>query len=387
MSTKKIVNIIIVLITVVFISCEKEKVEYTKEYSGSIFGGFNRNLFVIHDESISYYNPDSNKIFSNLFEHQNGRKLGKSIHSLKFYYSQEGYCGVITVEDENRVVFVDKNFIAKKSIYLFKPRNISIGYISGDLVILISYGNSKNGGVAIISTQNSEVITKINTVITPGEIVFHDYIYVLSNGENTTDSIISKFYSGRGPFSLQKVEDISVGKRPVSSLNFIESKTGFYNRSLLIHCLGDSMEQPKIVLYDLVLNKILNTYAFNHENNNSNSILGIVERNDNIFFNSGNKVYLASLDNFDTPELLSENNIISLAEVIIGCSGVQYFYDSQNNCTGMYGEKYYVGISGENNNGQQYLYRFKESCNYEEFFELVDSIPIAPNAKKIVQLP
>jgi hypothetical protein len=384
MTTKKFIFITVTLV-VACMSCEKEKIEYKKEYSGNFFIGFAyNNNFIIHDESISYYSTDSNKVFNNLFEHQNGRKLGESVHSLKFFRNWKDIYGIITVEGENMIEIVDKNFISVKQIQLDKPRNISIMY-SGEDIILVSYGDAENGGLAVIAPWDFSIADTIRTGNTAGEIYVDNFIYVLSNGENDTDSTMAKIYYGNGPYALQKVEDIAIGKRPVLSFPFKEDETGFSNQSLLIYCLGNSVEKPKIVLFDLIRNNIINSYPYPTGTEYPEHILNIDPYENEILYCSNNKVYSSSLSDLGSQQLLTAHNLISLS--LAGFKNECLDRDEQNNCTVTGWAEYYIGISGDNNEGQQYLYRFNESNLFKEYFEVIDSIPINDNARKIVIKP
>lgn len=384
MTTKKLI-FILVTVVVACVSCEKEKIEYKKEYSANFFIGFAYNGdFIIHDESISYYNPDSNKVFGNLFEHQNGRPLGESIHSLKFFRNWKDVYGIITVEGEDMIEIVDKNFISVKQIQLYRPRNISIMY-SDEEIILVSYGDAENGGIAAIAPWDFSIADTISTGNTAGEIFVDDYIYVLSNGENDTDNTIAKIYYGDGPYSLQKVEDIVVGKRPVTSLPFKEQETGYYNQSLLIYCLGNSVEKPKIVLFDLIRNSIIDTYSYQTDTEYPEHIFELDTYKKEILYCSNNNIYLSPLADPDSRELQSEHNLVSMS--LVNFRNECLAHDEQNNCTYTGMAEYYVGISGENNEGQQYLYRFNKTNPDKEYFELIDSIPINDNAKKILIRP
>lgn len=381
MITRKSIFAIIVIIAVAFVSCEKEKIEYEKQYSGDSFYGFSlNNNFIIHDESISYYNADSNKVSGNLFEHQNGRKLGNSVHSLKFFRNWKDDYGIITVEGENMIEIVDKNFISVKQIPLYKPRNISIAWNSQDEFILISYGDAEHGGIAVFAPWDLSIIDSVRTGNTAGEIYVHNYIYVSSNGDNDADTTIAKIYYGDGPFSLQKVDDIVVGKGPVKNFETWHSIDGYYNRSLFIYCKGDEAEAPKIVLFDMIQDKVLGPYNLGSLANIPDQVLDIYSDGE-IYYNSNNSVYSVTLDDLASPKLLTRRNIMSLADVYLNESPVK---DPKINhyCNGC--GDYYLGISAEENGEQQYLYRFYGQFFEDDFFELIDSIPIGPNAKEIV---
>jgi hypothetical protein len=391
----------LLFISFIFIaSCEKEKTEYHQTYNHDIFKGFSadRNYFILHDNSITYYNPDSNKVFHNLFEHQNGKKLGNSIHSFHpFFYNYVEYknSGVFSLEDENKLVYIDlNNFVYDFEVEIESPRNIELvtgeSYVmrrenvlsfhphlhgsSDHQSILVSAGSGRNGKLVVIIPYSNIINSEINTGNDPGKIYVHDYdyVYVFCNEKsNQRDSTIAKIHFDNYDASdFQKVEDIYIGINPVDFVEFAEYETGFYNPNLAILCKGDENTPASIVLFDLLLNKITDTYSFGDSDLKPERIINFRnysysdQYNPEVWFYANKKIYSANLSNLKQAEVLIDKDITELHH----CFSNVEIWES------------FLGVSNNSESANSYLYRFKHFYPYE----VIDSIKIGEHAHKIV---
>ena len=381
----------LLLISFFFISsCEKEKIEYHQTYNHNIYQGFSadKNYFILHDNSITYYNSDSNKVFNNLYEHQNGEKLGNSIHSFRsFFYNYVEYknAGVFSLEDENKLVYIDlNNFVYDLEVEIESPRNIELvtgeSYVmawenvlptyphlhgSSDYQsILVSTGKGRSGKLIALIPYNNIISDEIDTGNEPGRIYVHDFVYVFSNeNSNQHDSTIAKIhYDKDRATDFQKVEDIYIGINPVDFDEFKETQTGFYNQSLAILCKGDENTPPSIVLFDLVLNQIRGIHSFKDSELKPERIVNF--NNPDVWFYANNRIYSANLNQLNQAEVLIDKNISELYDCIS--------YNEQ--------KEFFIGVSNNSESSKSYLYRIETYYPFEVF----DSIKINEHAHKIV---
>lgn len=243
-----------------FCSCEEEKTEY-KRFLGEkdFFSGFAEGYFTIHDQSIGYYYPDSNKVFPDIFRYQNGYGLGKGVHSfIPGFYDSDG---IISIESENKIEFIDsKNLLSTGSIEITQPRNL----FSFNENILVSYGSKPSGGIALINGLTKKVQKTIQTTIDAGEIYsVYPYFYVFSKGVDENDTMIVKLYlDDYNDFSrLKIVENITIGSRPVD-FEEINLDYDYYHKGLAILCLGDEHTPAFLAIFDLITQKVTGRYHF-----------------------------------------------------------------------------------------------------------------------------
>lgn len=384
MSANKIITILSII--VLLLSCEKEKTEYKLSDDSEFFYGFygfNSNI-IIHDESISYYSQDSNKVFGNLFEFRNGRKLGKGIHSYKSFrlYHYDKIFGVITIEHENKVEIVDaKSFLSIQQFSLESPRDIAISEDESVTTILISCGNTtESGKLALIKAYNyrehDEVEIEnieIKTGNKPGKIFMHNnYIYVFSTGENDTSNTIAKIYH-EGFTRFQKVEDIYVGENPVSYDVFEENETGFNNKSLAILCKGNATNPASIVKFNLILNKVTSTHSFKTLDLQPQSFY-LMQKYGDIYRLANNDIYRYNGDViwFYANNRLYEATLSRLEDAVV------VFNRNISDFTSILPHDKYLSVSRDTVNSTSMLYisRFEPPSTF-------DSIPINAYAKKI----
>jgi hypothetical protein len=339
-------------IITILTSCELEKTEYERTWDGDDFIGFNDGLFIMHDNSIGYYNPDSNKVFSDIFKHQNGRGLGTGIQALN------ATAGIITVEDENKIEFVDlENFISIESIEISRPRNI-FNYGSNKLV---SFGNRVSGGVAMVDYINRDLVQTVQTGNEAGKIYFDgNYYYVFCSGKDENDSIISILKADYSNLSepLHKSDSMVVGIRPV---DFAEISINYdsQHKGLAILCMGNKTVPASVVIFDLTTRMIQQTYHFDNPDLKPESMFWIGEPYSGsrilaVYANS--KLYQTELTNPMVTSLLIDKNVSDF-----------YRYDQT-----------YLAVSRDTINPESWLYKFDLQT-----LDLLDSIAIDGKAKKI----
>ncbi len=342
---------LLLLIVSVLSSCEKEKTEYEQTWDGHDFIGFNDGLFIVHDNSVGYFYPDSNKVFPDIFAHQNGRGLGTGVYSL------DVNSGMITVENENKLEFVDmENFTSIKSIEISRPRNTSLF----GSYRLVSFGNRVSGGVALVDF-NRDLMQTIPTGNEAGKIYVDGYYcYVFCNGKDEKDSLItvlkSEFYNS--VLSLHKVDSIVAGIKPV---DFVEISLNFdsQHKGLAILCMGNKAVPASVVIFDLVTRKVAETYHFDKPDFKPKSIFWIGEPYSGsriLAVNANGKLYRTELSDPIVTSVLIDKNVSD-------------FY--------RYGQEY-LAVSRDTVNPVSYMYKFDVTT-----LDLLDSIPIDGKAKGI----
>jgi hypothetical protein len=341
----------IFLISLTVLSCEKVTTEHRQVLDDPRFEGFTNGFFIVHENSIGYYYPDSNKVFPNLFMHQNGRELGNGIHS--FGFDTYGP-GLATIEKENRIEFVDtKNFLSLGSLELSEPRNINTTYYT-----LVSFGKRNSGGVAQIDLFQKKIIRTVHTEIEAGKIfVDNEYIYLFSSGRDDKDSVIVRLY-GASAGNLHRIDSIGIGNRPVDFVVLSLDKS-YDHRGLAILCLGRKSVPPSIVTLDLITGKVKHVYQFEDTELKPENIFWIFQANPDrqiLACYSKNKLYRLELSDPIQSSVLINKNISSLTS-------------TRNN---------FIAVSRDTIHQVSFLYKIDLQT-----FKVLDSITIEPKAKKI----
>ena len=350
MNTYRNYLFIIVILYLIILSCEQETIEHFQTSDDARFGGFTYGIFTIHENSIGYYFPDSNKVFPDLFRHQNGRGLGNGIHTCIFGFST----GLISIEKENRLEFLDtKNFISLGSLELSEPRNIYSSYPN-----LVSYGKRNSGGIAVVDLYNKKIVQTVETDVEAGKIyVDNDFIYVFSSGNDDRDSVIVRLY-GISVGNIHRIDSIVIGNRPVDFIQ-ITLEEANNHKGLAILCLGKKNVPPSIVILDLITGKVRHSYQFENPE----------LKPENIFW--------LNLTNSKTPILAScANNKLyrlEIADPIIATVLI-----NKNISTLKHTENNYIAVSQDTVSVISYLYKIDFQS-----LEVFDSIPIEPRAKEI----
>jgi hypothetical protein len=341
-------------VTAILGSCEKEKTEYEQTWDSPFFKGFANGLFIVHRNSIDYYYPDSDNIAQDIFKIQNGREAGNDIPSFSPWWR-----GIITVENENKVEFVDvKNFISNGSLELDHPRNI---YSLGEYE-LITFGNNISGGVALIDVTNQALVTTLGTDNEAGQFYPDDHgnFYIFCSGKNMNDSAVSVLNVDdlNNPQTINSIDTIVIGIRPV---DFVEISLNFdsQHKGLAILCLGNQTVPASVVIFDLVTREVVETYHFDKQELNPESIFWIGEPYSGsriLAINANGKLYQTELTDPMVTSVLIDKNLSDF-----------YRYDQT-----------YLAVSRDTINPVSYMYKFDVTS-----LDLLDSIPIDGKAKEI----
>jgi hypothetical protein len=343
-----------IAVTSILLSCEKEKTDYKQTWDSPFFKGFQNGLFIVHSSSIDYYYPDSDKIARDIFKIQNGSGIGNDIHSFSVWWQ-----GIITVEDENKVEFVDvNNFISSGSLEMDHPRNI---YLLGEYS-LITFGNNISGGVALVDVANQALVMTIGTDNEAGQFYpdDHNNFYIFCSGKNLNDSAVSVLYGSdlNKPQTIHSIDTIVIGIRPV---DFVEISLNFdsQHKGLAILCMGNQTVPASIVIFDLVTRKVVETYHFDKPDFKPESIFWIGEPysgSRKLAVNANGKLYQTELSDPMVTSVLIDKNLSDF-----------YRYD-----------KTYLAVSRDTINPVSYMYKFDVTT-----LDLLDSIPIDGKAKEI----
>jgi hypothetical protein len=339
-------------------SCEFETTEYQSILDPVYFSGFSFGYFILHQNSIDYYSYNDNKVFPNLYEHQNGMPPGNGIYSFEF--------GLITYQEDNKIEFIDRvNFLSEGILEIDNPRNISgfPGYFC-----IVSYGDPVTGGIAIVDISAKEFSKIIHTGIGAGKIYLTgNYFYIFSDGNSINDSTIIKFYYEKySPASVHKLDSIPIGIRPVDFVGMTIHYEGYSHNGLAILCRGNGIDPASIVSFDLVTEEVVGRYIFASTDIIPENLfwfpLYYTWENEDpaqkvLISYVNNKLYVLKLDNPIEMSILINRNISDLV--------------LKDDC--------YLAVSRDTTGTESYLYRFDRAT-----LDLVDSLSIPPRALKLI---
>jgi hypothetical protein len=342
--------------------CEIEKTEYDRYMHGENVG-FTNGIFIMHKQSFSYYSPNQNKVYNDLYFHQNGDSIRNGVNSFL-----SG--GIISYEKDNLIEFLDmRNFKSEGYLDIDHPRDLT--NLNG--TPLISYGKAKNGAIAYINSESRELVNTIPLTTEPGKVFIDDdyyntYLYVLSSGNSINDSIIYRLYqSDSNPLTLHKLDSIHVGIRPVDCVPYIAEYQNYYHDALAILCLGSERVPPCVKILDLITFKVVASYEFEStykpqnlfwfaRYNAQEPLLSIT--NNKLLSNVNNKLYKITLANPIQLTVLIDKNINELKSIDMD---------------------YFIAVSRDTLKPKSSLYRFDKRT-----LELRDSLVIEGKAIKIV---
>jgi hypothetical protein len=170
MKMKRLKNLILILIAILFASCEKTGSETdTSSVEACIRGDgvfiINEGNFMAGNGTLSFYSYSTGKIYNDIFSRANGRPLGDVANSMVIY----GNRGYLVVNNSGKIEVVDKNTMqAVKTIdSLVSPRNILLinsvkAYVSSlfsnSLTIIDLQTNAVSGFIKIRRSSESLVL-------------------------------------------------------------------------------------------------------------------------------------------------------------------------------------------------------------------------------------
>src|SRR4030042_4798497 len=256
--------VLTIFLVLLLTSCEIEKTEYQTILDDVYFGGFRDGYLIVHNQSISYYSPEVNKVYPDIYTHQNGKPLGNGIHS--FYVDLFSGPGLISLQKDNKIEFIDvANFISIGVQEIEKPRDI---FDLHGRYCMVSFGDRSTGGIALVDFVEKKILKTLHTGIEAGKIYREEnYLYVFSDGYLMNDSIIEQFYySQNSPASMHKLDSFSIGIRPVDFAEITIHYDDYDHEGLVILCKGNTNIPASIVLFDLITEKVTRSYPFESTN-------------------------------------------------------------------------------------------------------------------------
>ena len=339
-------------------SCEFETTEYQSTLDPVSFRGFSNGYFILHRNSIDFYSCDGNKVFPNLYEHQNGLPPGNGIHSFDI--------GLITCQEDNRIEFIETvNLLSEGVLEIDKPRNI---FSLHGRYSMVSFGDPGTGGVAAVDLVEKKLAKIIHTEIEAGKIYRKDnYLYVFSDGNSRSDSTIIKcYFEQNSPSSLHKLEIFSIGIRPVDFVVMPINYEDYSHDGLAILCKGNETDPASIVLFDLVTEEATGSYQFISDIFPENLFWFPIYHSWEI--EDPAKKVLASYVN-NKLYSLKLNNPVEMSVLI-----------NRNVSDLILQDDYYLTVSRDTASTESYLYRFNRAT-----LNLMDSISISPGALKLTK--
>jgi len=200
----------ILLLSVLFLSsCEKtvEKPDYGKYGNGILIS--NEGTFNAGNGSISYYDPELDTVFNEIFQKENNRSLGDIVQSV----NRIGDFAFIQVNNSNKIEVVDaKSFqelgvIQNLPLVRYAIGNENTAYAS-------AWGNwGMDGKIYFIDTKTLSVTDSVATGQGPEAMLLsNDKLFVANSGGWSFDNTISVI----DPENKSLLETIEVGANPTS---------------------------------------------------------------------------------------------------------------------------------------------------------------------------
>ncbi len=356
-------RVILTIISIlVLVSCEIEKTEYQSALDPVSFGGFRLGYFILHSQSISYYSSEVNKVYPDIYAHQNGKPLGNGIHS--FYIQHDG---LITFQKDNKIEFIDEvNIISEGFQEIEKPRDI---YGSPGGYLLISFGDTGNEGIAMVDMVEKKIVKTQYIGIRAGRIYQKDnYIYVLSDGTIMNDSIIEKYYYQENSDTfLLKIESFEIGIRPVDFVTIPIHYEDYTHTGMAILCKGNATIPASIVLFDLITEKVIKTYSFESPDIIPENLFWFPDYWNWYHGDQSKERIMVSHIN-DKLYTLTLNDPVQISVLIN--RNIDFLISTDDYC---------LAVSRDTVGTESYLYRFDITT-----LELVDSLSIPPKALRLV---
>ena len=182
-------------------------------------GGFQKS-----EASLSFYLPDSHKVYNNVFSKKNHRPLGDIGNDIAVY----GNRIFIVVNNSNKIEVATADSLTSLGTLSLPDRNpYNIAIISDSKAYVTDY---LTGSVTVFNPMTLQILTEISVGKNPkGIVVYNHKIYVCNSGDYSADSTVSVI----DPYTDVVIKTITVGVSP----NEIE-----YNDDgkLFVRCYGYS---------------------------------------------------------------------------------------------------------------------------------------------------
>ena len=192
--------LILILSTLLFVSCEKKGPDSDiNSVEASIKGDgvfiINEGIFMAGNGTLSFYSYSSGKIFNDIFSRVNGRPLGDVPNSMVI----AGNTGYIAVNNSGKIEVVNKNTMqALKTIDgLISPRNILLinsekAYVSSlysnSLTIIDLQTNSVSGSVLLRHSSEAMVLSGTKAYVSSWSMG-KEVMIINTTTDKVTDSI------------------------------------------------------------------------------------------------------------------------------------------------------------------------------------------------------
>lgn len=315
-------------ILVICFSCAKDEITYEKVVDDPMADFTDSNgFFILHPNSISYFNSKENRVYSSLFKTVNDREL-ISLHS--FQVNKESKVGIITLEKEKRIEFINpNNFVSLGYIDIRdEPRDIAIDTENSyelNRYALVTTGRD-TGNVMIINYITQRILYRLKTGANPGKIFINDLIYILNSGDSTV-SVINREFD-----HYKVIDTIVVGFYPIDII-----QTTSYSYAAIL-CNGRNGESS-IVIYDLLQRKIFEKYYFDTPDFKPTKLIKVSLTDNTAEFIANNMLYRANLKNLSERSTLSNLKItdiiydrlaIAISHTLINGKNQLYLLEKEN---------------------------------------------------------
>lgn len=268
----------------------------------------NEGNFMYSNASLSYYTPDSNSVFNDVFYNSNALPLGDVAQSMSIHDS----LAYVVINNSGKIYIINKNtfkYVAKIT-GLTSPRNICF---INDAKAYVSDLYAKK--ISIIDPQINTIIGEIDILEHHSEqmIAYKSKVYVACWSYDDKILVINADND-------QIIDSIKVGKQPNSMVLdknnrlWVLSDGGFPGSSF-------GQEKASLSQIDLTNNKVIKTFEFN-DIEASPSHLQMNQEGDSLYYIYGN--WGTSLSNAGVFALSIEDTDLSQTAIIPQTSGLFY---------------------------------------------------------------
>lgn len=250
--------LLVVLFTVLLISCKKEKIGPQYDLDGALAGYsinvLNEGSFGSSNSSITQYNPITKEVAQGVYQSKNGVTLGDVLQSAT-YHNGRNY---LVMNNSGKIIVVDSvDYSFQFEIIGFNsPRYIT--FYKNKAFVTDLYAK----GIYVVNTESNQITGFIPTTgWTERMIVYNDQLFVLDLGVREPPN-----YLNEGNNKLYKI-DPNTNSKLDSVLTPLEPNSMVLdqNNKLWLLCSGavDNQEIPKLIRVNPLTLTIEKTVAFN----------------------------------------------------------------------------------------------------------------------------
>jgi YVTN family beta-propeller protein len=282
--------------TFVFTSCKKDDViPISSNITGAYTTGFfiaNEGTFNGGNASVSFYNTNNNVVTNNIFQLANNRPLGDQLQSI----TVKDTIVYLVVQNSKKIEVVGKtSFKSITTIGGIKsPRYLTV--VSSTKVYVSDWASDS---IKIIDTKSFKVIGSIAVGIDPNQMLLVGNDLYVANSSYSYGSSNDKTVSIIDITTDRVTKTITVGDKPNSLV--------LQNGKVWVGCYGNTIYSPPsyaldtinstkggIYGIDISTKAVVKSYLM--PNFNSPKFLCADNFSNNLYYYSGGKVYLQSLD-------------------------------------------------------------------------------------------